>query len=255
MIYFNLLGRYGRLGNQMFQYASTLGIARSNGVNAAADISSTSLASYFKLGSVQDKKIPAKKIYLEKQDQCLIFDPFLMDFDEAKQEDVELRGYFQTEKYFSFIREEVLDNFDFNDKIKKYSSAWFDLNNLNPEKCVSVHVRRGDYLNLSDVHHNQSEQYYENALQHFKDYTPIVFSDDIDWCRKFFGEKAFYSINNEAVDMCLMKMCGSHIIANSSFSWWGAWLGGGPTIAPKKWFGPNGPSEWEDIYLSDWISL
>ena len=65
----------------------------------------------------------------------------------------------------------------------------------------------------------------------------------------------FIENENEYIDLCVMTMCNAHIIANSSFSWWGAWLGGGKTIAPKNWFTENGPANWENIYCDHWELL
>ena len=72
----------------------------------------------------------------------------------------------------------------------------------------------------------------------------------------------YFSENNSTdgtddtyVDMCMMSMCNGHIIANSTFSWWGAWLSGANTVAPKQWFGPRGMPEWSDIYCENWEIL
>ena len=95
----------------------------------------------------------------------------------------------------------------------------------------------------------------------FKGYRPVVFSDDIEWCKENMTwlnnnhpEPVFMSYDH-FTDLCLMSLCNGHIIANSSFSWWGAWLGGGKTVAPKEWFGPSGPKNWKDVYCEDWITL
>ena len=66
-------------------------------------------------------------------------------------------------------------------------------------------------------------------------------------------EAYFSEGNDHFVDMCMMSLCDGHIIANSSFSWWGAWIGQGKTVAPKKWFGSEGPKNWSDVYCKDWI--
>ena len=89
-----------------------------------------------------------------------------------------------------------------------------------------------------------------------------MFSDDIDWCKENLSDLAetvYFSENPPAdgnngvyIDLCMMTLCDAHIIANSSFSWWGALLGNGNTIAPKTWFGPKGKQDWQDIYCDGW---
>jgi hypothetical protein len=93
-------------------------------------------------------------------------------------------------------------------------------------------------------------------MTHFDGHTPIVFSDDIAWCEENLSHMnpIFMDGNDVYTDMCLMSMCDGHIIANSSFSWWGAWLGKGKTVAPKRWFGESGPQDWSDIYCEGWIT-
>ena len=86
---------------------------------------------------------------------------------------------------------------------------------------------------------------------------PVIFSDDIKWCKnnmKWLPENTVYMENDLNVDLCVMSWCNAHIIANSSFSWWAAWLRGknGKTVAPSRWFGPKGQQDWQDIYCDEW---
>ena len=120
---------------------------------------------------------------------------------------------------------------------------------------VSVHVRRTDYVNNgfyvdlghhqhADMHHqhaDMSDNYYVRAMDMFPGEKFLVFSDDIEWCKQspLFKGCEFSEGKDEVEDLNLMMSCKSHIIANSSFSWWGAWLGINPdkkVIAPKQWF-------------------
>ena len=109
---------------------------------------------------------------------------------------------------------------------------------------ISLHIRRGDYL-YNPNHPVQPIEYYKKALEQMpKDLPVIVFSDDSQWCREheFFEDNRFMisEDNEDHYDLCLMSMCGYHIIANSSFSWWGAWLAKSKKIiAPKDWFGAD----------------
>ena len=94
-------------------------------------------------------------------------------------------------------------------------------------------------------------------MEHFPDKKFLVFSDDMAWATssKLFWhlENVEFSPLNQYQDLNLMSRCSGHIIANSSYSWWGAALSGNKTIAPRQWFGPQGPPNWDDIYREDWI--
>ena len=259
---FNKMGNFGRLGNAMFQYAVVLGLARKTGHSPTCNISAIPLFSdCFKLGSVEDCS--------SEPDLVLSEDGFgYSDMEKtlSPAASIDLRGYFQSEKYFKHIEDEIRQNFKFKKHIKDLAEK-----KLPDTKCVSVHIRRGDYTNLSEYHHNQSLDYYHNALDMFGGCVPVFFSDDIEWCRDNFSDvdKSIFVENESSlnlspkknsdisayIDMCAMSMCDSHIITNSSFSWWGSWLGKGKTVAPKKWFGPKGPKNWSDIYVEGWHIL
>ena len=94
-------------------------------------------------------------------------------------------------------------------------------------------------------------------MSHFPDRNFLFISDDINWCKETFGDTHCYSESGDMyVDLCIMTECYGHIIANSSFSWWGAWLGLGKTIAPKNWFGPEMEYRKDgSIYEKDWILI
>ena len=258
---FNSLGNFGRLGNSMFQYATVLGSARKTGHTPTCNISGIPLfEECFELGSVVDK-ISEPNLILNEQG---------FEYQEALHHlpidaSVDLRGYFQSEKYFKHCENEIRQDFTFKQKIKDIA-----INKVPTEVSVSVHVRRGDYVNLQDYHYNQSKEYYNEALEKFPDHRPVFFSDDIEWCKDNFKNiknNPVFVENEESlnlssahnsdlsgyVDMCAMSFCNAHIIANSSFSWWGAWLGKGKTIAPSNWFGPK--EAWKnhkDVYCDGW---
>ena len=107
---------------------------------------------------------------------------------------------------------------------------------------VAVHVRRGDYVKLSHVHSNLAENhdYYKAAMSYFKGKKFVFFSDDIEWCRSKFGKDNLYITSiSDISDMYIMGKIPNKIIANSSFSWWSAWLfekNNHSIIAPKNWF-------------------
>jgi len=165
---------------------------------------------------------------------------------------VYMDGYFQSEKYFKIIEAELLKEFRF--PVLHAKNRLIEEKIRSSKNAVSLHVRRGDYLK-SDVIHNihgvLPATYYTEALDKLRErhgsFEVFVFSDDIPWCKANImcnGESAtFVSGNNGAeswMDMALMSACRHHIIANSSFSWWGAWLSPerGDVLAPDRWFNP-----------------
>tara|TARA_R110000824_G_scaffold197409_16_gene380889 strand:- start:1123 stop:1911 length:789 start_codon:yes stop_codon:yes gene_type:complete len=172
-----------------------------------------------------------------------------------------LRGYFQSEKYFKHNRENILELFAPIPQIdtllnKKYKDI------IYKENVVSVHVRRGDYSKFSDYHANIGPDYYSQAMQQFpSDSTFVFFSDDIEWCKQTFkGERLiFIEKQDDVLDLYLMSKITNNIIANSSFSWWGAWLNSAENkkvIAPKIWFGPkNKHLNRKDITPEEWLTI
>ncbi len=171
-----------------------------------------------------------------------------------------LKGYFQSEKYFKHNKNKILKLFTCESVINQLKEKY--KHELNKSTC-SIHVRRGDYLNLSDHHPVQNMDYYINAINEIGlDKTFFVLSDDISWCKDNFNflENVIYCENNEDYeDLYLMSLCSHNIIANSSFSWWGAWLNRNKNkkvIAPKKWFG-SAKSNYitDDIYFENTIIL
>lgn len=262
MICFNRLGSKGRLGNQMFQYAATLGIARKIGTRAVCNIGHDlcSIGKCFKLGSVDDAVVLFDGL-MTYREPMFSFNEDVFHFDPNLC--IDLDGYFQTEKYFKHIREEILDNFTFLEEIQEKGNEIFYSLSIEPNKTCSIHVRRGDYLILPTYHPSFGLEYYSKALNVLdpnEDLDVLVFSDDPKWCMDNFGNKRGkscirYAHSDPFVDLYMMSKCCSHVIANSSFSWWGSWLSGKPTVAPKTWFGPNGNQDWQDIYAEGWVKV
>lgn len=259
----------GGLGNQMFQYAFYSALKESN-TNVFADLSL--FESYTKHNGYELKRIfninikqpPKFWVQLLKPEQkkgkyvklkkiLFLKDSYLEEpLDFKYQNDFLTKkgihyywGYWQNEKYFGNIRAKLLNDFTFppfnNEKNKVL------LTKIKNYESVSLHVRRGDYLheeglgNICDLNYYQSAiNYITNKINypHF-----FVFSDDIQWCKsKFKGDNFTFidwNIGDESyIDMQLMSNCKHNIIANSSFSWWGAWLNQHPEkyiIAPSKW--------------------
>jgi hypothetical protein len=174
-----------------------------------------------------------------------------------------LDGYWQTEKYFLVNRQKLLNDFCLKQSLSAVAN---NLANHAKSVCsVSIHVRRGDYLNYSNTFNIQSVDYYQRAINVLKNklVSPIffVFSDDITWCKanlSFANDLIF--IDESIADyeqLTLMSLCSHHIIANSSFSWWGAWLGLNQdkvVIAPQNWFADHALTV-NDIVPNDWLKL
>lgn len=267
MIGFNHLGKMGQLGNQMFQYAATKGIARKVGVDfiipdhkevvvdALGNKLRVELFNVFTLD-------PFNRGYVNIEPEDYTHEPSfefneeLFDLDPKK--DTSLLGYFQTEKYFKHIESEIREDFSFQEK---YVTECADIVEQfdNP---IALHIRRGDFLINSANHANLPLGYYEEALRQFdSDRQVVIFSDDAEWCKEqdLFGDDRFLVSegNGPYHDLYLMSKCSDFIIANSTFSWWGAWLANtGKVIAPSMWFGPNNAEKsTTDLYLDGWDIL
>lgn len=178
-----------------------------------------------------------------------------------------LSGYWQTEKYFNSYAEIIRKDFTFKNSPNSYN---FELQQkISAVNAVAIHVRHGDYLNqeITNKYHGVcAESYYQNAVQYLtsKISSPhfFIFSDDPDWCKTHLelpGPKTVVDINqnNPAEDLRLMSQCKHFIIANSSFSWWGAWLAANPNkiiIAPKRWLNQENV-KLGDLFPPDWILM
>ena len=171
-----------------------------------------------------------------------------------------LVGFFQSEKYFSKYRQELLDIFAPPSQTVDELRAKYGFI-LDQPNCA-IHVRRGDYLHRTQYNPVCSPDYYRSAIELFdRDTKFLVFSDDLDWCKQIFKSPSctFSEHVDEVMDLYLMSMCSHHIIANSSFSWWAAWLNRNPhqrIIAPKKWFGSAlSHFNTDDLYTASMLKI
>lgn len=263
MIGFNALGKLGRLGNQMFQYAALKGIAAKHGYEICIPLSPNKnewtdhqLNEAFTMQTLN----PLNYQYIDVDRPIVSEGTFCFNeklFNECPDW-VTLQGFFQTEKYFKHIRDQLLLDFEFHDHIlepaKEVVCEW-----RNP---IALHIRRTDYL-TNPNHTALGLEYYSKALEHFDgDCDIIIFSDEPQWCleQELFKSDRFMvsETNNNYLDLCLMTLCSSHIIANSSFSWWGAWLSNSQkVIAPSGWFGGsnNEHLDTKDIVPEEWTVI
>lgn len=159
------------------------------------------------------------------------------------------KGFWQSEKYFKEIEDEVRDTFKFQRfRLNEKSRFLYELLTNNEKNFVSIHIRRGDYMEDPERQVCTLNYYYlaiNYIKQHVKQPNFVVFSDDILWCKEHLMnlhdgvQYVDWNIGKDCwQDMCLMSNCSHHIIANSSFSWWGAWLNRNPrkiVVCPKRW--------------------
>jgi hypothetical protein len=281
----------GGLGNQMFQYALGRHLAIKNNCNLELDIN------YLKCKDEDNKRYFTERefqlshfnitAYLKKNNSgvfskyrfCLIhreepskviesgisFNPDILNY----KGNLYIDGYWQSELYFTDIEEIIRKDFTFNSAYSPENKQIADL--ILSDNSVSLHVRRGDYVSnpiFSKVLGTCPVSYYQKAVDLVKSEisNPLffVFSDDILWAKQnlsFINSNiAYVEINNEMnchEDLRLMSLCKHNIIANSSFSWWGAWLNASKRkliIAPERWF--NDISlESKDLIPENWIKL
>jgi hypothetical protein len=200
-----------------------------------------------------------RKLYTTQQVREAGFN-FDSNLFENCPDNVDLFGYFQTEKYFAHIADKIKEEFTFKEDILTAAKEYRD--QLESDEVISLHIRRGDYV-TQPWHGCCSLEYYEKALSGLDaDLPVIIFSDDPEWCleQKLFESDRFYvsEHNSNLFDMCLMNLCDYHIIANSSFSWWGAWLANSKKVyAPSRWFGPplSEQNDTSDLVPDRWIKL
>lgn len=282
MIGYNRLGSNGRLGNQMFQYAGFRYVSEKHGYDwVIPPPSSKYEANYglfdcLKMSSVKEENFGFVPNNFQTFKSATF--TFNQQFVDQCPDNCNLEDYFQSEKYFKPIEDLIRSDFEFKDDYLNPCKEFID---QFKGKVIFLHVRRGDYLNLQDYHPPCGLDYYSKALEEFpEDYPVLVFSDDIDWCSQqeiFSGDRFYLSENNERyshlhkdadgqmrnsfipyTDLCLMSLCSDAIIANSSFSWWGAWLiknKNKKIVAPNAWFGSSANIDSSDVVPHDWIKL
>ena len=194
-----------------------------------------------------------ERVFSEVGSKSYQYRPDIFDFKRGL-----IDGYWQSEKYFNPIADTIIKDFTFLEvSVRNKLLA----KEMSEKISVSIHVRRGDYLGGFPV---MDENYFKLAMTYFtKKYGDVhfyVFSNDIDWCRNHLKAERITFVDwntgkDSPSDMWLMSQCKHNIIANSSFSWWGAWLNqneGKVVIAPKTWFYH---AETPDVYCNNWIVI
>ena len=234
------LGNNGRLGNQIFQYAFLFGLSKAKGYDFCIP-PNTDLLKCFdiscKLNTPKLRKNNEKHFHYDEG-----FPSYLDNTDYS--------GYYQSEKYFEHCKTELINSLQFKQE-------WKVPLNMETKDLVSIHVRRGDYVG-NEYHPVVNTDYINAAKMHFPNKKFIVFSDEIEWCRNNNIGDYYAESNNHYIDLYQMTLCSGAIIANSTFSWWGAYLGRDKekVVAPKKWFSGH-YTGWntKDVYSEGWVCI
>lgn len=272
----DILNIHGGLGNQMFEYALFCSLKKNhpfrlflfdiryaNGVHQGYEIDKI-----FNVNSYWRIKLFSLILRLPKYVYNLfeIFEeknPFLYDNRVYRQKSFTYyEGCWQSEKYFKNVESQIRSVFSFKQKLLNKKTVRLS-NTIKKSGCkyVSIHVRRGDYL--TEARYTCTKEYYYKAIEilnnECRDLIFIVFSDDISWTRNNINLPNMtyvdWNVGHESwQDMYLMSICHYNIIANSTFSWWGAWLNdysNKVVIAPSIWLDEE--TEKLDIVPDDWI--
>lgn len=281
------------LGNQLFQYALARNLALRLGTQVYVDLSyykytypndtprvcklqnfnidyKTLNGSPLEYVSKATKLFPnrtLKPFFEFVKESGFNFHPEVL---QAKSSVIILEGFWQSEKYFKENAITIKKDFTF----KKSFSPQFDFYKneiLKTPTPISIHIRRGDYVN--NVESSQTfgfigDGYYQQAVNviqnQFSDFRLFVFSDDKEWTKENFkvGKDTVYIDNpgddGDIDDLHLMSLCKHHVIANSSFSWWGAWLSSLDNklvIAPKNWFKNKPEMNTKDLIPDNWMKI
>lgn len=254
------------LGNLMFQIAAAIG--HSKKYNKTTKFYKQ-FYSPSRHGSIEQYQhnILKKIIFDDLEKESAVFYKYNEpDFSYSPIPDsidsIVLFGYFQSYRYFDHCKPDIINFFNFSLPNYNYKDI------LEKENTCSIHVRRGDYTQLSNYHTVLDISYYQNAIDLLgKDYIYIIISDDINWCYSVFNSLNFNSkikfifLENSkpCEDFYIAKNCKNNIIANSTFSWWSAWLNTNTSkkvVIPKKWFGEAYRyHDTSGFYCDDWISI
>lgn len=283
----------GGLGNQLFQYAAARSLADRLGCDLALDLRGldengdrpfqldlynirASVASPQQLQSLPDWHSSRWGRIRSRFSQIApafasfpVFWPRSFAFDQRFDKilrPVYLVGYWQSEKYFTWNRERLLEDIQLVAPLPVGPL----MNEIHSTNSVALHIRRGDYVNnlaAAQFHGLCDMDYYQTAVSamkaRFPDIHVFVFSDEPDWAKSnLILEVPTHfvdanSMDKGHIDLELMRHCKHHVIANSSFSWWGSWLGESDhqvVYAPKGWFA-NTSTDTSDVVPERWIQL
>lgn len=248
----------GGLGNQLFQLATAMAHCLRNDMNLLLCENLQNVRHFYwntLLPAFESRLITALPDFPRYNDMGMAYLPLHV------QGNCIVKGYFQSSKHFPMYKTSLRGLFSFpKDIAKNLKEKYGDILNA---RSVVVHARRGDYVPLAPFHGLLPVTYYEKATQIIKESEPdpifILISDDMDFWKSssMFKDVSCVYLNESDIISFYVLMNASYIImANSTFSWWGAYLSHAKkVIAPAMWFGPDGPKETNDIYEADWIKI
>ena len=251
---------YGGLGNQLFQIATGIAYSLAQSMDLRlAPLGSSNRPYYWDtlLQQLKDKVVTT----IDSSTTAYNASSFSYSPIPRYVSDVRMNGYFQSSKYFPTLRTTLQESLTFSPDTKPQILEKYG--DLFTKRHVIVHARRGDYCALSDFHCLQTDEYYAKARDYMVSVVPdpifILISDDPDFWRTshvFAGDSCVYFNESELLTFYLMTSLHHFIIANSTFSWWGAYLSeASHVVAPRNWFGPKGPRDTQDLYEPSWVLM
>lgn len=254
------------LGNLMFQIAAATALAIENNDTAGFNLKAHKAGSQgFQAYKYRDNVL--RNITDCEVDSAITYHEPSFSYQKIPYfEKLKLSGNFQSEKHFVNIKELIKWIFSPTYEIKRKLLDIIESINIDKKQIISLHVRRGDYMQLQMSHRFIGLDYINKSISYFNDSLILVFSDDIDWCKNnivpvnnneliFIDNK--YSFEDYE-EMYLMSMCDHNIISNSSFSWWASYLNPNESkivIAPEKWFCDNYVDSYQDVYYDKVIKF
>lgn len=286
----------GGLGNQMFQYAMGRALSLRHHVPLILDISwfsgpmtgctkrkyllnvfpniasSKDISCYNQYTIQKWKRIGKRILSYFFPAESTIIQPYFAYWPQIElvNPPAYLSGYWQSEKFFSPYTIKIKQDFTFP-TLPEGEAIFLAQKIKSAPNSVAVHIRRGDYITdkrAQSCHGTIPLSFYKDALDYIKDtygeITIFIFSDNPIWVKEHFDCRENIPIivnlnfsDHPYHDMHLMSLCKHHVIANSTFSWWGAWLGTqqGLTIAPAQWFADEKFEKYKDIFCKEWIIM
>jgi hypothetical protein len=249
----------GGLGNQIFQWAYGKSLSKKYNTDLFLDLNFYNNQSGNTFREFELDKFPNLNYETQKKENKkfieIVDDFFYKELNYNKNLNYYLNGFWQSEKYFSEFSDVIQSELQPDVLTRK------KLLSIVSDDSVSLHIRRTDYVTSNGFHPVQNIEYYNKALDIIGNYEQLlIFSDDINWCKENLNYKKMIFIENmsSVENVWLMSLCKNNIIANSSFSWWGAWLNQNKNktvVIPKNWFGNNVDLNTSDIYPDNCIKI
>ena len=254
MITMSNFGNNGRLANQLFQYASLIGFSKKYNTNFY--LPDWKYKNYF------EKCIPQGAVSLSGNpikiaEPHFHYSPEYFDQFDFKNKNYDFTGYFQSEKYWQHCKEEIIQSLKLKKEFVQLTKSKYE--SLFEKETVSIHIRRGDYVG-NKFYYQLPITYFILALfqiPNWKEKNILVFSDDSNYSEFHFNALPNVTVikgNSDIEDLCLMSLCDNHVLSNSSYSWWGAYLSKSKkVIYPAHYF--TGNLKTDDLWFDSWVKF